>query len=588
MGNFYKRFSVIAGFLVLLVVLIANALIVKRQLDAQVASQVWVTHTQQVLYELGETESLLKDAETGQRGFLYTGREQYLAPYKAAGIRLGDHIAILEALIADNPNQRQRVDELRRLSQNKMQELAATIALYRLGKTDEARRLVLSDAGLQVMQQIRDLVAGMRREELTLHDTRSLAYQRSVRVTIACLYLASLVAVTGLGLLAYLILRQGRLQTQHASQLRAREEWFRVTLTSVGEAVIATNSLGQVTFLNPHAERMIGLSAKEARGRAIEEIFPIFNEFTLKVVENPIKKVMESGAVVGLANHTVLKHRDGSYTPIEDSAAPIWDDLDRLVGVVLVFRDATENRKAHELLRKTEKLAAAARLSATMAHEINNPLEAVANLIYIAKGMDGVPTDAVECLELAEQEVERVSHIARQTLGFYRESNVAERIDIRSLVDSVLKIYSNKFKSKDIAVQCEFEECPPLDGRAGEMKQAIANLIGNAADAVGVHGRITVKLQCDRHETGTDVHLTIEDDGPGIQPEAMDHIFEPFFTTKKDVGTGLGLWVTKEIIDRHGGKIEVKILDGVRKKGAVFVVILPLQPVLTSTDTGSS
>ena len=588
MRTSYKRFSVVAGFLVLLMILIANGFIVRRQLNAQIASQVWVAHTQQVLYELGQTESLIKDAETGQRGFLYTGRDKYLAPYIDAGTHLDAHLDTLATLISDNPQQQKRVEELRRLSHSKLQELAATITLYRLGKTNEARALVLSDTGLQVMQRIRDLVNSMQQEELTLHDTRSLIYERSVRVTITCLYLASLVAVIGLGLLAFFILRQVTLQQRHASQLRAREEWFRVTLTSVGEAVIATDNQGQVTFLNPHAERMIGLSARDAQGKTVEEVFPIFNEYSLQNVENPIKKVMESGTIVGLANHTVLRHRNGTLTPIEDSAAPIWDDADQLVGVVLVFRDATENRRAHELLRKTEKLAAAARLSATMAHEINNPLEAVANLIYIAKGIKGTPPDAVECLTLAEQEVERVSHIARQTLGFYRETNVAERIDIRALVESVLKIYSNKFKSKDIAVTCEFEKCPLLDGRAGEMKQAIANLIGNAADAVGVHGSITVKLRCEGVDSGTNVHLTIEDDGPGIKPEQLHQIFEPFYTTKKDVGTGLGLWVTKEIVDRHGGKIEVEMLEGARQKGAAFVIILPVQADLNVSDVVSS
>ena len=498
----YKRFSVIVGFVIVLIILIANAVIVKRRLDAQVASQHWVAHTQQVLYELSETESLIKDAETAQRGFLYTEREVYLAPYTAAVGQLDRHLAQLLTLTEDNVQQRARAEELHRLSESKLQELAATIALYRLGKKDDARNLVLGDAGLQVMQQIRNVTASMRREELELHDTRSLTYKRSVRVTTTCLYLASLVAILGLSLLAFFILRQIELQEKHASQLRAREEWFRVTLTSVGEAVIATDNQGQVTFLNPQAERMIGLSAKDANGKKVEEVFPIFNEYSHQVVDNPVMRVMESGTIVGLANHTVLKHRDGTLTPIEDSAAPIWDDKDQLVGVVLVFRDATENRKAHELLRKTEKLAAAARLSATMAHEINNPLEAVANLIYIAKGTESMPQSAIDCLNLAEQEVERVSHIARQTLGFYRESSVAERIDMRSQVEAVLKIYSNKFKSKDIAITCDFEDCPLLDGRAGEMKQAIANLIGNAADAVAVHGRINVRLKCESVKLG--------------------------------------------------------------------------------------
>ena len=128
---------------------------------------------------------------------------------------------------------------------------------------------------------------------------------------------------------------------------------------------------------------------RRAKGHDITEVFPIFNEFTGAVTQNPVRRVMSEGQVVGLANHTVLRHADGYLIPIEDSAAPIRNDRGDLIGVVLVFRDVTNERKSQELLRKSEKLAAAARLSATVAHEINNPLEAVGNLIYIAKAVSG-------------------------------------------------------------------------------------------------------------------------------------------------------------------------------------------------------
>jgi signal transduction histidine kinase len=278
---------------------------------------------------------------------------------------------------------------------------------------------------------------------------------------------------------------------------------------------------------------------------------------------------------VGLANHTVLRNANGKLIPIEDSAAPIRDADHKLIGVVLVFRDATFERKSQEVLRKTEKLAAAARLAATVAHEINNPLEAIGNLIYITKGMPGLPPEAAEQLALAEHEIERISHITRQTLGFYRESNVPGRVEISTLVDSVLNIYSNKFKTKNITVQREFGDCPPIRGLAGELKQAISNLVSNAADAVGNDGTIRVKLECVETSDGQLVQVLIEDDGPGIGAEHRDRIFEPFFTTKKDVGTGLGLWVTKEIIDRHGGSIEVRSREDKGSSGAVFNVLLP-------------
>jgi signal transduction histidine kinase len=170
--------------------------------------------------------------------------------------------------------------------------------------------------------------------------------------------------------------------------------------------------------------------------------------------------------------------------------------------------------------------------------------------------------------------LERVSHIARQTLGFYRENNTPSAVDLPALIDSVLKIYSNKFRTKNITVDCHFGECPPIHGLTGELKQAMSNLISNAADAVNENGRIWVRAVCEEGLDSHEVKITIEDDGPGIAPESRERIFEPFYTTKKDVGTGLGLWVTKEIVERHGGSIKVASRkDGL--PGAVFSVLLP-------------
>jgi len=485
MQTAYKRLSVITGFGLLLVLLIANALITRRQLGVQIDSQAWVAHSRQVLYELSQTESLLKDAETGQRGFLYTGDPKYLNPYAQAVGQVQPHIDSLARLTADNPRERAQIPQLRDLTQKKTSELAQTIALYKAGKLDEAKTLVLSDAGLLYMDKIRLLIVQMEGEEDSLDSERTARYKASIQKTIASIYLTSLLAVVGLSMLAYYILRQIELREKHARELRTREEWFRVTLTSIGDAVIATDPEGIVTFLNPVAEALTGTTLALAKGKRIEQIFPIFNEVTLKAVENPVKKVMAQGIVVGLANHTVLQHTDGRMIPIEDSAAPIRDDRQQLLGVVLVFRDVTHERKSEEFLRKTEKLASAARLSATVAHEINNPLEAIFNLIYVAKTSPEAAPSIVEQLTLAEKELDRVAHIARQTLGFYRDSSVAEPVDLAALIETILGLYSHKFHAKNIVIRRQFGQCPPFCGVPGELKQAISNLISNSADAVG-------------------------------------------------------------------------------------------------------
>jgi PAS domain S-box-containing protein len=578
MQPFYKRFSVITGFAALLLLLAINGLVIRRQLAAQVETQQWVGHTEEVLLQLSQTESLLKDAETGQRGFLYTGEQRYLAPYDLAIQQIDPAIQKLAELTVDNPYQETRVPQLQTLAHQKLDELRETISLYQSGRLDEARALVLSDTGRQTMDRIRGLVASMQQEETSLQVARTAAYLRSVRLTVFCIYAATIIAALGLILLAYFILQEISLREKHAAQIKEREQWFRVTLTSIGDGVIATDPKGMVTFINPVAERLTGRTSSECTGKPIADVFPIFNEVSLRPVDNPVAKVMQLGEVVGLANHTVLKHRDGSLVAIEDSAAPIRDDRGQLVGVVLVFRDATSERKSQEIMRKTEKIAAAARLAATVSHEINNPLEAVNNLVFLARMRPGLPADAVNDLELAEQELKRVSHVTRQTLGFYRETTTPAKLDVPVLVETVLRLFSNKFKSKNIQVEYHSQPCPAMQGWPGELQQVIANLISNAADAVDKGGKLSVSVTCvddDNNLSNTAVLLRVEDDGHGIPPEHLERIFEPFFTTKKDVGTGLGLWVSKEIVERHGGKIQVESHNNGNGRGTTFRVLLP-------------
>jgi PAS domain S-box-containing protein len=572
----YKRFGVITGFVLLLILLIANALITKRQLADLVSHQADVEHTQQVLIAINQTQSLIAEAETGQRGYLYTGEPRYLAPYNLALTQIDPQLHLLQQLTSD-PTEQAQVLQLRSLIQAKLAELSNTILLSQSGYPDAARNEVLSDRGRLIMVQIRDLIAKIELRESALASTRTIAARRSIRDTVLSIYLASLVAAAGLFFLAYYITKAMALREIYARQLEEREEWFRSTLTGLGDAVIATDGSGHVTFLNSMAEKLMGTTLSLVRGKYIEDVFPIFNETTLNPVDNPVKKVMENGLVIGLANHTVLKNTDGTYIPIEDSAAPIRDGRSKIVGVVMVFRDATQDRKSQEVLRKTEKLAAAARLAATVAHEINNPLEAIGNLIYITKLTDGLPEEAFTHLSLAEDELSRVSHITRQTLGFYRESKQPDEVDLPTLVESVLNIYSNKFRTKNITIVRDFHDCPPIQGLSGELKQAVANLVSNAADAVPHTGTICVRIDCHEDAESKVVKVIVEDDGPGIAPEHRDHIFEPFFTTKKDVGTGLGLWVTKEIIERHSGTIEVRSINDTAPAGTAFSITLPVR-----------
>jgi PAS domain S-box-containing protein len=571
----HKRFGVISGFVIVLVLLAINTAVLRHQLATQVANQEWFSRSRRVLQEVRNTDSLLKDAETGQRGYLYTGKVDYLAPYHLAAGQIDSHLQNLNAEIGHNPAQQTEAANLSVLVHQKLDELAQTISLFQSGDPEGAKALVMSDHGFRVMENIRSLIKQMEQEETSVGDLRRAAYQQSIRITVICIYAASGIAALGIILLAFSIIREMETREKDAASLRESEQWFRVTLSSIGDGVIATDDQGRVSFLNPIAERLTGTSLEQARGKKIGEVFPIFSEATNNPVDNPVDKVLALGSFVGLANHTVLRHRDGHLLPIEDSAAPIRDDSGRLIGVVLVFHDASRERSFQDVLRRTEKLAAAARLAATVSHEINNPLEAIGNLIFLARTNPDAPEKVVSQLQLAEQELARVSHITRQTLGFYRESTLPTSVHIPTLVESVLTLYSNKLQVKQIQVQLALEACPSIIGLAGEIQQLISNIISNAIDAVPVSGTLKINASPVKLAGGESIRLTIEDDGPGIPPENLKRIFEPFFTTKKDVGTGLGLWVCKEIAERHGGTVQVESKNANGANGAIFTVLLP-------------
>jgi PAS domain S-box-containing protein len=585
MRSTHKRFGVFAGFSILLVLVAINTAILRRQLAVQVNNQLGFSHSKRVVQELKDTESLLEGAESGQRGYLYTSKLEYLVPYNQASTQIDSHLQYLAILVSDTPIQESRVNDLKALMHLELAEMAQTISLIQSGKTADARAVVMSGAGYSNMQKIRSLAGRIEQEESSLSELRRAAYQKSIQLTVACLYIASAIAALGLILLALFILRELQRRERDAASIRQSEAWFRVTLSSIGDGVIVTDGRGVVSFLNPIAERLTGTSMEEAKGKTIHEIFPIFNEVTNLPAENPVEQVLAHGLVMALTNHTVLRHKDGHFLPIEDSAAPIKDDSGKLIGAVLVFHDASRERSFQDVLRRTEKLAAAARLAATVSHEINNPLEAVGNLIFLAKTNVGTPAQVMDHLQLAEQELARVSHITRQTLGFYRESTRPTLVHIPVLVDATLKLYSNKLELKQIKLELALGECPPIVGLAGEIQQLVSNLISNAIDALPLGGTLKIDASLIRLADRESIQLKIEDDGPGIAQEHLGRIFEPFFTTKKDVGTGLGLWVCKEIAERHGGTVQACSKSDNGSTGAVFTVLLPRREIIDESLT---
>jgi signal transduction histidine kinase len=243
------------------------------------------------------------------------------------------------------------------------------------------------------------------------------------------------------------------------------------------------------------------------------------------------------------------------------------------------MRDYLARRHAvEEALRRSEKLAVVGRLAASMAHEINNPLAAVTNLLYLI-GASTTLEESKAYADIAAGELARVSEITIQTLRFYREPVKPTIVQMSEVVDSALALYRPRLTSAEIAVERDFRESSPIMAKAGELRQLTLNLIGNAVDAIGREGTLKIRVRNSReHSNGSrhGIRLTVADTGPGIHPAIRTTLFDPFVSTKGDTGTGLGLWVSSEIVRRHGGTIQVKSRARSQSTGTVFSVFLPL------------
>ena len=243
-----------------------------------------------------------------------------------------------------------------------------------------------------------------------------------------------------------------------------------------------------------------------------------------------------------------------------------------------------ERRKTETALRLSEKLAVAGRLAASIAHEINNPLESVFNLLYLINRSSSIE-ESKSYSETALNEVARISEIVTQTLRFHREQIRPAMVQVPEIVNSALVLYHARLKAAQIVIEKDFRQCPPILARAGELRQVILNLVANAADSMGRGGRLIIRVaDAQEYSNGSrrGIRLTIADTGSGIHPDIKGKLFEPFVSTKGNRGTGLGLWVSSEIVRRHGGTIQVKSSALSPDSGTVFSVFLPLETQLAA------
>ena len=247
---------------------------------------------------------------------------------------------------------------------------------------------------------------------------------------------------------------------------------------------------------------------------------------------------------------------------------------------VLLQAEIVARKKAEDALVRSEKLASVGRMAAVLAHEINNPLDAVMNILFIAQSTVGLPESVRQYLEMADGELKRIAHITRQTLGFYRESSAPTTFHVNSLFDSVVDLLRAKITTKRAIIEKQCNAALQMTASQGELRQVLSNLLANSLDAIQEEGKVTLRatpssdVESGRHW----IRISIADNGQGIHHAALSQIFDPFFTTKGTVGNGLGLWVCKQIIEKHAGSIRVRSCTSGSHQGTTFSILLPDTP----------
>jgi PAS domain S-box-containing protein len=341
-------------------------------------------------------------------------------------------------------------------------------------------------------------------------------------------------------------------------------------IDSADDAIISKNLDGIVSSWNEGACRMFGYTATEMVCQPVLRLIPE----DLHYEEDEILRKIRAGERID-HYETRRTKKNGDSVEVSVTISPIRDESGRIIGASKIARDISNRKRVERQLVQSEKLAATGRMAATIAHEINNPLESLVNLIYLARQDSGPGGKVNDYLLTAESELERVSHIARQTLGFYRDTGSPTEVYLHELMENVLSVYSSKLLNTGITIDKQFHNDRKVLVSKGEILQIFSNVITNAADAMRQGGMLKISIRQIVSPTQDGIQTIIRDNGNGIRDEHLAQIFEPFFTTKGDLGTGIGLWVTKQLVEARGGEILVTSSTENGNSGTTVTIFIP-------------
>jgi len=545
--------------------------------------------------QMGKIERLILSEETGLRGYENTSDIRFLEPYMESAQHLQAEFDTMKQLPGLDAVEKRYIDDLIEEHETWQEAFALpVIATIRAG--GQARDVDLNLRGKTMMDEIRQDIANTTHNAERRREARVELWHSQVRKMEWLLLVLALCVGISIGLFT-----RNRMHAvsdayktsldvlgRRAEEIFQSEQRLRTTLSSIGDGVITCNPDGTIQMMNPVAVELTGWSQAEAYGQPLETVFHIVHEITRAKVENPAQKVKRLNRIIALGNHTVLIRKNGTELHIADSGAPIRDRTEGIAGIVIIFRDITMERKTQDALLANEKLAVAGRLAATIAHEIHNPLDSVTNLLYLMRqGVTKEESD--QFMDMAEQELTRVTQISRAMLGLYRESRAPVLVDLKDMLEEILLLMEHRFSDEGVIIHADFPDHVSVEGFPAELRQVFSNLIANAAEAAGRGGEVRVSIAPEtggRLEKGRKQEpgatIIIADNGPGIPADIQPLLFQPFFTTKGEQGTGLGLWVSRGIITKHNGSIELTSDTSETGHGTVVRVFLATKPVLNA------
>ncbi|MDB6119191.1 MAG: domain S-box, partial [Verrucomicrobiaceae bacterium] len=547
--------------------------------------------------------STMKDAETGQRGFLLTGKEDYLDPYTNSLNKVHQDLATLRQTAHEiRPAAEQELETLEKQAEAKLEELQETVNVRQREGLERALARVNTDEGKRLFDEMRDTVKRLENDEnksIAEADLQINRARAARNLTFACTTLLNLAFL----LWAYLKISRGTAVREAAAlEIRRQKEVLATTLSSIGDAVIIADTSSRITFLNGVAEELTGWSSAEAVGQPCANVFNIVNESTRRPVESPVDKVLQTGLIIGLANHTLLIRKDLSEVPIDDSGAPIREPGGQMRGVVLVFRDFSAHKETERALREAKEQVERASegkdlFLAALSHELRTPLSPVLAILSEWQDDSNFPAALKPDLTMIRRNVTLEARLIDDLLDLTRIDRGTlslnpERVNLHDLVTATMTIFEADIQAKRLHIHLDLEASQPwVTGDPVRLQQVLWNIMGNAVKFTPAHGTLTLSS---RHPSDDTVEIEVTDSGIGLSAQTLENLFSPFYQGgyqegRKFGGLGLGMAISKALIEQHNGLISAESQGS--GQGASFSIVLPVagaSPMLPPHSTAEN